>query len=125
MYILSKEKVLPFVSQHGEIIYELIGRAVGEVTERHSLAYVTIPSGKSSLLHYHPHAEESYYILKGKGRILLEDEDTIVLPGQAILIPSPKSHKIINIGESDLVFLAFCVPAWEPNNTEFLEEFRA
>jgi mannose-6-phosphate isomerase-like protein (cupin superfamily) len=124
MHILSKDKVSPFSSQHGEIIYELIGRAVGESTDQHSVAYVIIPPGKSSLLHYHPHAEESYYILQGKGHILLADEDAVVVPGQAVLIPPPKPHKIVSIGETDLVFLAFCVPAWESTNTVFLEEVK-
>lgn len=122
MHVLSKDTVSPLVSQHGEVIYELIGRAVGESTERHSVAYVTIPSGKSSLLHYHPHAEESYYILQGTARLLLADEEAILVPGQVILIPPPKPHKIINVSETDLAFLAVCVPAWEPANTVFLEQ---
>jgi mannose-6-phosphate isomerase-like protein (cupin superfamily) len=53
--------------------------------------------------------------------MLLADEETIVIPQQAVLIPPPKPHKISNIGESDLVFLAVCAPAWEPTNTVFLE----
>ena len=119
--VLSKDEVSPLVTPHGEIIYELIGRAVGEPTRRHSVAYVTLPPGKSSLSHRHPEAEESYFILQGKARMLLADEETILIPGQAILIPSPKPHKIINIGETDLTFLAICVPAWEPTNTVPLE----
>jgi mannose-6-phosphate isomerase-like protein (cupin superfamily) len=121
MHAFSKDKASPFEAPHGKIIYELIGRAVGETTERHSVAYVVIPSGKSSLLHYHPHAEESYYILQGEARMLLADEEAIVTPQQAVLIPAQKPHKIINIGESDLVFLAVCVPAWEPTGTVFIE----
>ena len=125
MHILSKDDVSPFETHHGEIIFELIGREVGEITNRHSVAYVIVPPGKSSLLHYHPEAEESYYILQGKGQFILDKHERLVLPGQVILIPSPKPHKIINVGESDLVFLSFCVPAWEPTNTIFLEEFKA
>lgn len=124
MHILSKDKVSPLVSQHGEIIYELIGRAVGEATERHSVAYVVIPPGKSSLLHYHPQAEESYYILQGEGRLYLAGEETAVHPGQAILIPPPQPHKIVNVGQTDLILLAVCVPAWEPTNTIYLEEVK-
>jgi mannose-6-phosphate isomerase-like protein (cupin superfamily) len=122
MHVLSKDKISPTVSPHGEIIHELIGRTVGESTQRQSVAHVTIPPGKSSLLHYHPEAEESYYILEGKARMLLANEEAIVVPGQAILIPPQKPHKIINVGETDLAFLAFCVPAWEPTNTAFPEK---
>lgn len=121
MHIMSKNNATPSESQHGEIIYELIGREVGEPTERHSVAYMIVPPGKSSLLHYHPEAEESYYILQGEARMLLGDEEAIILPDQVILISPQKPHKIINIGKSDLVFLAVCVPAWESTNTVYLE----
>jgi mannose-6-phosphate isomerase-like protein (cupin superfamily) len=121
MHILRLDETPPLVTLHGEIIYELIGRAVGQPTDRHSVAYVTLAPGKASLLHYHPEAEESYVILQGKARLLLADEEAILSPGHIVLIPSPQPHKIMSIGETDLAFLAFCVPAWEPTNTVFLE----
>lgn len=123
MELASKESTLALQSKHGEIIYELIGRGIGDSTELHSVAYVVIPPGKSSLLHYHPVAEESYYFLKGKAKLLIENEETIVSPGQAVLIKPTKPHKISSIGETDLEFLAYCVPAWEPTNSVFLETF--
>jgi mannose-6-phosphate isomerase-like protein (cupin superfamily) len=122
MHILSKDETSSLITPHGEVIHELIGRAVGTPTERHSVAHITIPPGKSSLLHYHPDAEESYYILNGKARLLLSDEEAILVPEQAILIPPPQPHKIISIGETDLTFIAFCVPAWESTNSVFLEQ---
>lgn len=121
MHILSIDETAPLVTPHGEIIHELIGRAVGKPTERHSVAHVRLPPGKASLLHYHPEAEESYFILEGKARLLLANEEAILLPGQVVLIPPPQPHKIMSIGETDLTFLTFCVPAWEPTNTVFLE----
>jgi len=122
MHIFHKKDVdSPLVTEHGEIIYELIGREVGEATDRHSVAVVVIPPGKASLRHYHPETEESYFILKGQARMILDDEEAALAPGQAVLIQPPKPHKIINIGETDLEFLAICVPAWEPTNTVWLE----
>lgn len=120
--VLSKDNVAPHNSQHGEVIYELIGRAVGEPTERHSLAYVVIPPGKSSLLHFHPEAEESYYIIHGQARMQVGEEEIELVAGQTVLIPARKVHQIINAGELDLEFLAFCVPAWEATNSVFLEQ---
>lgn len=123
MHIYHKKDVpSPLVTEQGEVIYELIGRRVGEKTERHSVAIVIIPPGKSTRLHYHPETEESCFILRGQARIILGDEEAIVRPEQIVLIQAPKPHKIINIGEEDLEFLAFCVPAWEPTNTDWLED---
>lgn len=123
MKLRSRETTQPLSSTHGETIYELIGKGVGDSTDLHSVAYVVIPPGKSSLLHYHPVAEESYYFLKGKGQLIIENEETTVSPGQVVLIQPEKRHKITSIGNTDLEFLAFCVPAWEPTNTVFLERF--
>ncbi len=113
MHILSRDVVAPLVSQHGETISELIGRA-DRSSEHHSVAYIAIPPGKSSLPHYHPVAEESYHILQGKARMRVGDEVAILVPGQSVLIPPQMPHQITSIGETDLAFLAFCVPAWEP-----------
>jgi len=123
MQSLSKEDILnPIVAEHGETIYELLGREIGDSSKRHSIAQVTIQPGDASLLHYHPEAEESYFILKGKARILIGDEEMVIKAGDAVLIKAPNPHKIINIGEKILEFLAICVPAWEPNNSVYLKE---
>lgn len=122
MHKYSAKDVTPIVSQHGEIVYELLGAAAAGATPRHSLAYIVIPPGKASLLHYHPEAEESYYILKGSAGILLGDEQSTIREGESVLIPSPMPHKIINTGEENLEFIAVCVPAWEPANSVYLEE---
>jgi mannose-6-phosphate isomerase-like protein (cupin superfamily) len=121
MHILSRDAVAPLVSQHGEIISELIGRA-DRSSERHSVAHIALPPGKSSLLHHHPVTEESYHILHGKARMRVGDEVTILVPGQSVLIPPQTPHQITSIGETDLAFLAFCVPAWEPGCEVPLEE---
>lgn len=122
MFINHKSRVLPLITDHGEIIHELIGRAANAQSERHSVAYITIPSGKASLLHEHPEAVESYFVLKGKGRMRLGEDMYDVGPGDAILIPPEVPHQIRNVEDADLEFLAYCVPAWEPENTVYLEE---
>lgn len=122
MHIYHQQAIhSPLVTAYGEVIYELVGRGVGEITEGHSVALVVIPPGKASLLHYHPETEESYFILKGQARMILGEEEAMMRPGQIVLIQAPKPHKIINAGEEDLEFLAFCAPAWEPANTVWLE----
>jgi mannose-6-phosphate isomerase-like protein (cupin superfamily) len=105
-------------TEHGEIIFELAGRTVGRRTANHSVAYAVIPPGKSSLPHFHPRAEESYYILSGKASVEIGSEVTIVLPGQLVLIPSSLPH---NKGETDLTFLVACAPAWEVLDVVWLE----
>ncbi len=123
MNITNPSKIQnPLVTPNGEIIYELVGRFVEPKNERHSIAKIILPPGKASLLHYHPEAEESYHILSGTGCVKLGDEESPLVPGDTILIPPPLPHKIWNNGTEDLIFIAACAPAWELENSVFLEE---
>jgi mannose-6-phosphate isomerase-like protein (cupin superfamily) len=110
------------VTAHGETIYEVVGRTVGSKSTNHSVAHVVIAPDKSSLLHFHPQAEESYYILAGEAKIEIGDDVATLRPGQTVLIPPPLPHKIYNTGHGNLVLLVVCVPAWEPSNTVWLEK---
>jgi len=121
MHILSKDQVTtPFDSGKGEVVFELLGRNFPSTTENHSVAYVVIAPGKSSRLHLHPVAEESYYILRGEAQIRVGDEECALTPGQVVLIPPGKVHQIENQSNGPLEFLAICIPAWEPGNSDYL-----
>lgn len=123
MHIYRRDQINnPLVSEHGEIIYELIGRAVENTTDRHSVAYVILPPGKSSLPHFHPEAEESYYLLKGRGLLILDGKSREVGVGDLIFIKPEQIHQIQCRGEENLEFLAICVPAWEPDNSVFIKD---
>jgi mannose-6-phosphate isomerase-like protein (cupin superfamily) len=106
---------------HGETIYEIVGRTVGVKTNNHSVAHVVIAPGTASRRHFHPQAEESYYVIAGEAKLEVGDEVGTLRPGQIALIPSPQPHKVYNMGHTDLVMLVVCVPAWEPSNTVWLE----
>jgi mannose-6-phosphate isomerase-like protein (cupin superfamily) len=121
MYVIRKNDAHPHVQEHGEIIHELIGRAVGMPTDQHSVAYVIIPPGKSSIRHYHPVAEESYYILSGRALMELGEEKQSLEPGQIVLIPPGLLHEIHSEGPGDLEFLAISAPAWEENEPVYQE----
>lgn len=109
-----KDNVRPIVSKHGETVWELIAKA------NHSLAYVEIAKGKASRPHYHPKAEESYYIISGKARMVIGDETEFLMPGMSVLIPQNKTHQIFNDGQEPLVFLTICVPSWTPDCSVFV-----
>ena len=112
----------PLRTASGESIAELIGLASPVRSERHSVAVITLPPGRASMLHMHPEAEESYFVLSGAARVRVGDEAREMQSGSAVLIRPTQPHKIENVGTEDLVFVAVCVPAWEPDNTVWLEE---
>ena len=108
----------PLRTESGEIIYELVGKAVKSTQEaNHSVARIIISPGKSSEPHYHKNSQETYIILEGEGQMEVDGIEFVLRPGQACLIETGEIHQISNRGERDLVFLAVCVPPWVPEDS--------
>lgn len=123
MRLTRKERIeTPFCSGSGERVYELLGAPehIGGAGY-HSFSHVVIPAGCASRPHYHPVAEETYYILSGRARMLVDDRELQLLPGDALLILPPEKHQIFNTGECELEFIAVCAPAWTPDNSVYLD----
>jgi len=126
LIITRKEKVeQPFVNATGERVYEMVGKParLGGAAN-HSFAYAVIPPNCSSRLHYHPHAEETYYMLKGEGKLVIDGVEHNVRPGDLIFISPPEKHQIFNAGGDDLEFIVVCAPPWEPDNSVFLDNMQ-
>jgi len=94
MYITTKDKGNRVDTPEGEIIFEMIGceKNQGDAL-KHSVAHVVIPSGCSSLLHYHPEAEETYCILKGEGKIVVDGKEYPVKSGDTVFISPLEKHQ--------------------------------
>ncbi|HML24690.1 MAG TPA: cupin domain-containing protein [Aggregatilinea sp.] len=120
MHISNARSIPGTQADHGEIVHEMIGSAAGG-TDTYSLAQIVLPPGKASLKHYHPVAEESYYILSGTGQIKVDEHTATLRPGDAIAILPEQVHQIFNADDENLVFLAICVPAWEASNSVYVD----
>jgi mannose-6-phosphate isomerase-like protein (cupin superfamily) len=123
LYITNKDRVAePKVSRSGEMIFELTGKDENRgAAQKHDLAHVVIPLGKSSRNHYHPEAEETYYILKGQAKLVINSTELTIGPGDTILIHALDRHQIFSAGSEDLEFLVVCSPPWEPSNTVYVD----
>lgn len=85
-----------------------------------SLAEIKVAPGKTTEEHFHIRTEEIYYLLRGRGRMWVENESRDVKAGDGIAIPSGKRHKIENTGSRNLIFLCCCSPARTPEDTVFI-----
>ncbi len=109
-----------FVTKDSSIVKELMAPSMGDI-KNISLAEAIVKTGKSTLKHYHENFEEIYFILQGKGKMLLGEETFIVGKGDSIAIPPKTPHKIYNIGAEDLKILCICSPPYTHENTILLE----
>ncbi len=90
------------------------------LTLGYSLAHATLESKKASQPHRFKEASEVYYIIKGQGRMHINNTTSKVGPGDVIYIPPQAIQHIENVGEERLEFLCIVYPAWQPNAEELV-----
>ena len=113
--------VVAFTTKDGSEIRELLAYR-NSVIRNQSLAEARLPVGGSTQEHYHPKAEEIYFITAGMGRIRIEGEIRDIRAGDAIAIPSGQKHKLWNVGGETLKLLCCCAPAYEHSDTIITEK---
>lgn len=84
-----------------------------------SIQVSMVPIGSQQPIHAHD-PEQCYYIIKGKGLMVIEDETCEVSSGDAVYIPSNKKHGIKNIGDIALEYLTANSPAFTKEYEEAL-----
>ena len=120
MDIKNLAKVPAFITKDGSEIRELLAHRNSAIRHQ-SLAEARLPVGTSTQEHYHPKAEEIYYITQGTGKMRIEGEVREVKPGDAIAIPPGRKHKLCNTGTETLHLLCCCAPAYEHSDTVITE----
>ena len=120
MHVKNLNEVPAFITKDGSEIRELLAYRNSSI-QNQSLAEARLPVGASTQEHYHPKAEEIYYITHGTGRMKIEDELVEVKAGDAIAIPPGKRHKLWNTGADVLRLLCCCAPCYEHSDTIITE----
>ncbi len=103
-------EVKPWAETCGQIrtLIEAADEAAAEVH------YVEIDAAK---LHYHKQTDEVYYIIDGKGTMILDDDEIEVHQGVVVYVPRGVKHKAIG----KLVVLTVCIPRGVLNDVYELE----
>jgi mannose-6-phosphate isomerase-like protein (cupin superfamily) len=81
-------------------------------TRNISAGYVLIPpDNEQPKLSHHPDVEEIYYVLRGYGRFVLDDEEFEVRPGSAVYVAPGVGHRAINGPQEEMELLWFNSPS--------------
>ena len=120
MDIRNLDEVPAFITKDGSEIRELLAPRNSAIRHQ-SLAEARVPVGGSTMEHYHPRAEELYFITAGAGRMRIETDLREVKTGDAIAIPPGRKHKLWNTGTETLRLLCCCSPAYEHSDTLITE----
>lgn len=120
MTVLNREAAVPFTTADGSTIREFLNPGNSPLANQ-SLAEATLWPGQSTTEHYHPRAEEIYFIQSGEAEMRIEGEARRVGAGDAIAIPPGQRHKISNVGTEELRLLCCCAPAYSHEDTVLTE----
>ena len=121
MDVKNLNEVASFITVDGSEIRELLAHRNSAIRNQ-SLAEARLPVGSATQEHFHPRAEEIYYITHGTGKIRIESETRDVKVVDAIAIPPGLKHKLWNTGNEVLRLLCCCAPAYEHSDTVITEK---
>ncbi|HMP07804.1 MAG TPA: cupin domain-containing protein [Lacipirellulaceae bacterium] len=124
MDVVNLRDATPFVTKDGSEIRELLAHRNSGLRNQ-SLAEARLPPGAATTPHFHPRAEEIYYLLEGRGRLRLEDDQRELTAGDAAAILPGQRHQIVNIGDQTLRFLCMCAPGYEHDDTVLVDDWPA
>ena len=116
MTISSLDETPAFTTADGSTIRELLNPG-NSALRNQSLAHATLAPGQSTARHFHPRAEEIYFIQSGVGQMEIEGEIREIRAGDAVAIPAGARHQITNTGADELRFLCCCAPAYAHDDT--------
>jgi mannose-6-phosphate isomerase-like protein (cupin superfamily) len=81
----------------------------------YSLAHVLLAPNKQSTLHKLTDSSETYIIVKGKGKIVVNNEKENISKGSIIVVPPNTYQYIHNTGTIDLECYCIVAPPWQKN----------
>jgi len=99
--------------KEGEIIYfdqdDLVIVKASPVsgTQGSEMIYDEMPKGGTSGIHYHIESDELFYVIEGKGRILLGKEENEIKPGYFVFVPANEDHRITSSSDEPLKVIYF------------------
>ena len=70
-----------------------------------------MPAGAREQLHYHQHASQFFFMLKGVATFYIEDENIEVREQEGITIERNQKHFVVNNGTDPIEFLVISQPA--------------
>jgi len=76
-----------------------------------SIKQERMPAGTSEAMHYHEHAQQFFFILKGTATFEIEQTFSKVHAGEGLHIKAGARHRIMNAGDGDLEFILCSQPA--------------
>jgi len=76
-----------------------------------SIKQELMPPDTSEKLHYHEHANQFFFILKGTAKFIIDGDEQILKTNQGVQVKAGQKHKISNADSADLEFILYSQPS--------------
>jgi len=111
MKVVNRDQANIIRTRHGSELRPLIDRTSSAASQC-SLAEEMLPPGHAVTPHHHRLLEEIYYIVEGRGTMIIDDERHPVAAGDAIFVPRGSRHSLENTGSVAIRLIVACGPAF-------------
>ena len=102
----------------GDCFSVLIGRHDQHfASDKYTVAIVKLPIGGRSEEHFHHVAEESYFVVSGRGEVVIDGETAEVIKNSLVFARPNQKHYFKNLGNEELVYLVITAPKWTPEDS--------
>jgi mannose-6-phosphate isomerase-like protein (cupin superfamily) len=135
MLIKSLENLESFEAGDKTKIIEVLHPKNDKIPIGYSIAHASLDIGTSSLPHILEECSEVYFILNGRGNVLIKEEnkrnglkqnpvweEQMVKKGDMVFIPAGATQYIENKGDTILDFLCVVSPAWYAEQEKIIME---
>ena len=89
----------------------LLSPSLHDVYEGLSIGMVELPPGESGSAHTHGDSQETWFVISGKGRLVVGDEEAELVPDSVVVAPQGVEHQIFSSGDEPLKALFIFTPA--------------
>jgi mannose-6-phosphate isomerase-like protein (cupin superfamily) len=83
-------------------------------TARTQLDLYCLAPGQEQKPHAHQDQDKIYFVLEGRGRVVLDGREETLEAGEAVVAPAGKTHGLVNTGTTPLLALVVVTPPPPP-----------
>jgi len=94
-------KLEGFTDDYGRLIKVILSPKIQGIRNL-AISQVVAPPGSLGTMHVHKESDEFWYILSGRGKIIIGDEKISVEPDMVVYGPANVPHQLINTGQDPL-----------------------